>query len=158
MSPEALPMSSKLHRLRTPILPQRVRRIEGQGFAFIPHRFLRDEFLTSLNRDELALYIFLLLASNRFGVSFYGYDAICSVLRMPIETYLEARNGLIDKDLIAFDGTRFQVLSLPNRPKINKPKALTTQDDFEKHDSATIRSILVEQFGQYDHQDEDNDD
>lgn len=148
-------MSSKLHRLRTPILPQRVRRIGGQGFAFIPHRFLRDDFLTSLDREELALYIFLLLASNRYGVSFYGYDAICSVLRMPIETYLKARNGLIAKDLIAFDGTRFQVLSLPKSLIITEPKPLTSQDDFEKHDSATIRSILLDQFGPVDDEDDD---
>jgi hypothetical protein len=140
-------MKSKLHCLRKPILSQRIRQIGGQGFAFIPHRFLKDEFLTSLDRNELALYVFLLLAANRYGVSFYGYDAICSVLRMPVETYINARNGLIDKDLIAFDGSRFQVLSLPKSPKIAVPKPLTCPADFAKHDSATIRSILLDQFG-----------
>ncbi len=148
-------MRSNLHRLRKPILPQRIRRIGGQGFAFIPHRFLRDQFLTSLDRNQLALYVFLILASNRYGVSFYGYDAICSVLRMPIETYINARNALIDKDLIAFDGTRFQVLSLPKSPKITEQKTLTCQADFEKHDSATIHSILLDQFAPVDDEDDD---
>jgi len=35
---------------------------------------------------------------------------------MILEQYLDARNALIDKDLIAFDGTRFQVLFLPMSP------------------------------------------
>ena len=74
---------------------------------------------------------------------------------MPIETYIRARNGLINKDLIAFDGTRFQVLSLPKSPKIAEPKPLTCSDDFEKHDSATIRSILLDQFGPVDDEDDD---
>lgn len=56
---------------------QRIRRIEG-GFSFIPHRFLTDGFLASLNQKELLLYLFLVLASDRNGLSFYAYDAICA--------------------------------------------------------------------------------
>ena len=101
---------------RTPLVPERVRRIAGQGFAFVPHRFLREGFFTSVSSDELRLYFLLLLAADRFGVSYYHYDTICTLLRVSLEPYLKARDGLIDKDLIAFDGTRFQVLSLPGRP------------------------------------------
>ena len=101
---------------RQPILPERVRHIGGQSFAFIPHRFLRDGFLASLTADERSLYLFLVLAADRRGVSFYSYDRICTCLEMILEQYLDARNALIDKDLIAFDGTRFQVLSLPHNP------------------------------------------
>jgi hypothetical protein len=32
---------------------------------------------------------------------------------MSVDQYVEARNTLIDSDLIAFDGTIFQVLDLP---------------------------------------------
>jgi hypothetical protein len=32
---------------------------------------------------------------------------------MELEQYVSARNGLIEKDRIAFDGTVFQVLELP---------------------------------------------
>ena len=101
---------------RTPLVPERVRRIAGQGFAFVPHRFLREGFFASVSPEELRLYFLLVLAADRFGVSYYHYDTICTLLRVPLEFYLKARDGLIDKDLIAFDGTRFQVLSLPDRP------------------------------------------
>ena len=92
--------------------PERIRRIDG-GFSFIPHRFLTDGFLASLNQKELLLYLFLIIVSDRHGLSFYGYDAICSLLELSLDQYMEARDGLIEQDLIAFDGTIFQVLELP---------------------------------------------
>jgi hypothetical protein len=95
--------------------PNRVRSIE-RGFSFIPHRFLTDGFLVSLSQQELLLYFFLVLVSDRHGLSFYSYDAICSLLQLSVDDYIEARDGLIEKDLIAFDGTLFQVLDLPTKP------------------------------------------
>ena len=95
---------------------ERVRRIDG-GFSFIPHRFLTGGFLASLNQKELLLYLFLIVASDRHGLSFYSYDTICSLLQLTLDQYIEARDGLIEKDLIAFDGTVFQVLALPSKPK-----------------------------------------
>jgi hypothetical protein len=99
--------------------PDRIRHING-GFSFIPHRFLTDGFLKRLNPSELLLYIFLILAADRYGLSYYSYDRICSLLHMTGQQYIEARDGLIKKDLIAFDGTLFQVLELPATPI--KPK------------------------------------
>ena len=97
---------------------ERVRKISG-SFAFIEHRFLRDGFLVSLNHHEMLLYFFLVLAADRYGLSFYGYDKICSLLRITLEDYLEARNRLVEKDLIAFSAQLFQVLSLPMKPVIS---------------------------------------
>jgi hypothetical protein len=95
--------------------PNRVRCIE-RGFSFIPHRFLTEGFLASLDQRELLLYFFLVLVSDHQGLSFYSYDAICSLLQLSVDDYLLARDGLIEKDLIAFDGTLFQVLDLPAMP------------------------------------------
>jgi len=94
---------------------RRVRRIDG-GFGFIPHRFVTDGFLGSLDAPQLLLYFFLVLVADRNGLSFYSYDLICSLLHMCLDNYVQARNGLIAKDLIAFDGTFFQVLALPDKP------------------------------------------
>ena len=92
--------------------PDRVRKIKG-GFSFIPHRFLTDGFLSALSQKELLLYFFLVLVSDRNGLSFYSYDVICSLLEICVDEYIMARDGLIQRDLIAFDGTLFQVLDLP---------------------------------------------
>ncbi|MBW1797355.1 MAG: hypothetical protein JRJ21_02885 [Deltaproteobacteria bacterium] len=95
--------------------PKRVRHIDG-GFSFIPHRFLADGFLATLSQKEILLYFFLVLASDRHGLSFYAYDAICSLLKLTAHDYMEAEDGLIEKDLIAYDGIIFQVLDLPSKP------------------------------------------
>ena len=95
--------------------PNRIRRIH-KGFSFIPHRFLLDGFLASLNQKELLLYLFLVLVSDRYGLSCYSDDSICSLLQITADQYVKARNCLMEKDLMAFDGTVFQVLDLPPTP------------------------------------------
>lgn len=131
---------------KAPIIGDRVREIDG-GFCFVPHRFLQDGFLASLEHHELILYFFLVLAGNSKGVSYYRSDTICSLLCLDNGEYLIARNGLIKKDLLAFDGRRFQVLSLPTRPKIHVQKALSSSEDFEEYDPATIREVIRKSWG-----------
>lgn len=94
---------------------QRIRKIEG-SFAFIEHRFLRQRFYEYLTHHELVLYLFLILAADRQGISYYSYDHICKRAELILEEYILARDGLINKNLIAFDGFFFQVLSLPAKP------------------------------------------
>ena len=127
---------------RDPIRPDRVRRIGPDGFACVPNRFLRQGFFAALRPAERELYFLLVLAADRNGLSFYHYDSICSLPQMELETYLQARNALITRDLIAYDGTRFQVLSLPEQPGPDPTRELRTPEDFAEHDPATIRALL----------------
>ena len=117
---------------------QRVRRIDG-GFSFIPHRFLTGGFLSALDPDQLLLYFFLVLASDRHGLSFYSYDSICNFLQMPMDQYLQARNALIEKDMIDFDGTIFQVLDLPSDPPT--PLSSNTSQSFKQLIQNTIKEV-----------------
>jgi len=117
--------------------PGRIRRIEG-GFSFIPHRFLTDGFFASLIPHELLLYFLLVLAGDRNGISFYSYDKICTLLQMNLERYIMARDDLIDKDLIAFDGTLFQVLDLPPKPVGRAPQV----DHGHSKKSAAIAQLI----------------
>lgn len=119
----------------------RVRRING-GFSYIPHRFLTDGFLSSLSQKELLLYLFLVLVSDRYGLSFYSYDAICSLLQLRAEQYIEAREGLMEKGLIAFDGRLFQVLDLPSKPVASKTP---------KEDPAAIAQLIRESLKEVNH-------
>ena len=112
--------------------PNRIRCIE-RGFSFIPHRFLTDGFLSSLDQRELLLYFFLVLVSDRQGLSFYSYDAICSLLQLSVDDYIGARDGLIEKDLIAFDGTLFQVLDLPAMPSAGAGRGLRPHQPKLRH-------------------------
>jgi hypothetical protein len=121
--------------------PDRIRRING-SFAFIEHRFLRDGFFESLTPNELLLYLFLTLVANKDGISWYPYDKICGILKWILDEYLDARNGLICKNLIAFNGHVFQVLDLPDQPLDQEIRLLETEQDFAKNDPATIRNLI----------------
>lgn len=112
---------------RPPLVPARLRRIDG-SFAFLPHRFLRDGFLTSLTADELRLYLVLVLAADRDGLSFYSHRRLCAALQMSPEAYLQAREGLLRKDLIVAHGARVQVLSLPPEPVHLRPRTMPRSD------------------------------
>jgi hypothetical protein len=119
--------------------PDRIRGIHG-GFSFVPHRFLSQGFLSSLEQKEILLYLLLVLASDRHGLSFYSYDTICSLLQMNLDQYINARNGLIDKDLIAFDGTLFQVLELPATPVLS-PTTMKASDPTTKNPVPIARLV-----------------
>jgi len=118
--------------------PDRVRRIQG-GFSFIPHRFLTDGFLASLDQTEILLYFFLVLASDRNGLSFYSYDAICTFLQITADEYIEARDSMIKKGLIAFDGSLFQVLDLPKEPFQRMHR--------QNHGSMKIENLIQQSMG-----------
>jgi hypothetical protein len=82
------------------------------------------------------------LAADRNGISYYSYDKIYSLLKIPMDEYRNARNALIDKDLIAFDGYFFQVLSLPEKLANNHLRLLKSQQQMEKYDPATICNLI----------------
>ena len=124
--------------------PNRIRRING-GFSFIPHRFLTDGFLASLEQKELLLFLFLVIVSDRNGLSYYSYDAICSLLQIDVDQYIKARDALIEKDLIDFNGTVFQVLSLPSKPINCSLKAVECNRQPRK-DPSTIADTIKQSF------------
>ena len=131
---------------KSPLCPQRVRKITG-SFAFLEHRFIRDGFWTSLTHHELLLYVFLVLVADRTGLSYYSFDKICALLQLSLDDYLLARNALIKKDLIAFDGHLFQVLSLPPAPVLQPAQPLRSAQHMAQADPATIRQIIRNSLG-----------
>jgi hypothetical protein len=123
------------------LCPERVRKIGG-SFAFVEHRFLREGFWASLAREELLLYLLLVLVADRSGVSYYGYDKLCDLLEISADTYIVARNGLIDKDLLAFEAPLFQVLSLPPKPVRAAATALRSSGALVKRGLTPLHQVF----------------
>jgi hypothetical protein len=101
--------------------PQNIRKIVG-SFAWIDHRLLREGYLTRMAHPDLALYLFLVLAADRQGVSFYRKEKICDTLGLDFHQFESARDRLLDLALIAFEGYTvlspngyYQVLPLPRK-------------------------------------------
>jgi hypothetical protein len=126
------------------ICPDRIRKITGT-FGFIEHRFLKEGFFYTLTHHQLLLYLFLVLVADRNGLSFYSYDKMCTLLRITVDEFILARDGLIYKDLIAFDGRTFQLLSLPRHGP--KPTPLKGPEQMRDKDPATIHQQILRSLG-----------
>jgi hypothetical protein len=115
------------------IFPE-LKRVLKPPFAWINRRFLFNGFLSELSPQENLLYFFLVLAADRDGLSYYNYDKICQLLKLDADEYVQARDSLIEKRLIALDNCLFQVLTLPERQKQVKAKQVFTrskESDFQ---------------------------
>jgi hypothetical protein len=128
---------------RAPIFPDRIRKIRG-SFSWIEHRFLHDGFLRALSRDELLLYYFLVTVGDRNGVSYYDYEKICQLLKLEVEAYIRARDGLSARQLIAYQQGVFQVLPLPARHSPSRPTSQVPARDGDFHALAEIFKRLEE--------------
>jgi hypothetical protein len=141
---------------KKPLIENRIRKIYG-SFAWISHQFLRQGFWNNLTHHELLLYLFLVMVGDRNGLSYYSFDKICSLLAINTDEYICARNALIDKDLIAFDGHLFQVLSLPERVISEPCLPIKSRTEMVRRDPATIHQLLTQQFApsssrEFDHE------
>jgi hypothetical protein len=95
--------------------PARIRKIGG-SFSWIDHRLITGGFLLDLSTPEILLYLFLVAVSDRNGISFYHDDRITSLLKIDLVSLGQARAGLVQRSLLAYEPPLYQVLSLPPQP------------------------------------------
>ena len=101
--------SSPPDPLRHPVDPARVRTLPGH-FAWIDHR-LRDR-LRDLSLAEIALLLFLHLAADKRGLSFWADATIARKLHLGEGDVVQARFRLVAKGLVAYRYPLYQILSL----------------------------------------------
>ena len=125
---------------------------------------LNNGTIASMSAGERQLYLLLSLAADRRGISFYGDQRILRTLGWTHEDLAPARTALVERDLLAFDGTTYQLLPLPpdgtsvvmavNKPAQRIPaaktKKLTSNDDLYPRESMpeSVRETLRKLFGQ----------
>lgn len=144
---------------RRPLLrPERQRTVE-RPFGWLACRMLTNGTIAAMSPSERQLYLVLALAADRNGVSFYSDSAIRCTLGFTGEQLLEARSSLVARDLLAYDGLTYQLLSLPgeridaiiDRQRVDQQSiALASRPTDKKHPQAMpghIREVLREIFG-----------
>jgi hypothetical protein len=94
------------------LVPQRLRRPPATGWSWVDRRFLREHG-DYLSAEALLLYFFLATVADRHGLSFYSDHALTCRLRLSPPALQQARQELLDRDLIAHQLPLVQVLSLP---------------------------------------------
>jgi hypothetical protein len=97
-----------------PLVPQRLRRPPASGWSWLDRRFLREHG-DYLSRDAILLYLFLAAVADRHGLSFYSDNTLASRLRLSVPALAQAREELLERDLIAHQLPLVQVLALPER-------------------------------------------
>jgi hypothetical protein len=94
------------------LVPQRLRRPPATGWSWLDRRFLREHG-DYLSREAVLLYLFLAAVADRHGLSFYSDHALTCRLRLTQAVLEQARQELLDRDLIAHQLPLVQVLELP---------------------------------------------
>jgi hypothetical protein len=126
--PETRPMPLK--RKLSVLVPQRLRKMPP-SFAWIDHQLRAQGWLQRFEPADYALYLFLVLAADRDGLSCWRLDRIeRAVPCFDRQALWQARERMMENELIAFrpwrpggiDGS-YQVLSI-RPPQPNLPSEL----------------------------------
>jgi len=83
--------------------PNCIRQIPA-NFAWVDRRLRDKQFLGALTLQELAVYLFLILAADKRGISFYGSEKIAALFDYQVQPVdvIRSRNELFDKGMISF--------------------------------------------------------
>lgn len=129
--------------LKRLLCPERIRKIGG-SFSWIDHRLITGGFLPDLSTLEILLYFFLVAVSDRHGLSFYHDDRIASLLKIDLVSLGKAREGLLQRSLLAYEAPLYQVLSLPPQPVLLPSREERAQREQEKarHFFKQIQEVL----------------
>lgn len=108
-----------LKRSLTPIEPHKQRTIP-RSFGWIDHRLRSSRILSRLRAEDIALYMFLVLAADSQGLSCWRLDRVERELPFEHARLCDARRRLVKLNLIAYrpwssharDGV-YQVLPVP---------------------------------------------
>ena len=103
------------------LVPQRLRRPPATGWSWVDRRFLREHG-DYLSQPALLLYWFLATVADRHGLSFSSDHTLASRLRLSQPALEQAREELLQRDLIAHQLPLVQVLSLPSPGVSRRPE------------------------------------
>lgn len=124
---------------KTLICPHLVRQIPKQ-FSWVDHRLVRNRHIDTCSHPAAALYLFLVTVSDAQGLSYYSDPTIMQRLSMDFLHLEQARQGLINSRLIAYQKPLYQVLDLdasvlsiiPETEKRTSTEAMSVGQIFRK--------------------------
>ena len=84
-----------------------------EQFSWVDQALVQQHFIDRCDARSAALYLFLVTVSDAQGLSYYGAATLARRLHLSEQDLVEARQQLIDLDLIAYRSPLYQVLALP---------------------------------------------
>ena len=95
--------------------PERLRQVPAQ-FSWIDQRLVRENFLRHGEPAAWALYLVLVIVADAQGLSYYSEATLSRMLKLDLIQLAQARQQLVNADLLAYDKPLYQVLALPPAP------------------------------------------
>lgn len=93
--------------------PERCREVE-RPFGWAPCRLATGGWLSRLSLPAKALYLGLCLVADRRGLSYFGAEKLQTLCGLDASGLRGATAELVQGDLLATAGPRYQLLSLPS--------------------------------------------
>ncbi len=91
----------------------RVRKFPRQ-FSWVDQKLIRENHFQLCCAKSLGLYLFLVLAGDVNGLSYYSDAGMCKKLSINMIDLFESRQELINADLLAYQKPVYQILSIPS--------------------------------------------
>ena len=99
---------------------ERLRRVPRR-FSWVDHRLIRDQYANRCRVVDLALYLILVTAGDRNGMSFYSDRSLAAMLKILPGELSGARSHLRKLNLIAWETPFYQILSLDDDSDCARP-------------------------------------
>lgn len=84
----------------------------AKSYSIVDHQLLHLGLFQYLSIEALALYLFLVVVSDREGKSYYAERTVADILRLPAERYRAALGELTTSRLVDYRRPYFWVRNL----------------------------------------------
>jgi replication initiation and membrane attachment protein DnaB len=84
----------------------------AKSYSIVDHQLLRRGFMQRLSTEALALYLFLVVVSDRDGKSYYAQTTVMDILRLSGLVFSRALAELCSCGLVSYQQPYFWVKAL----------------------------------------------
>ena len=120
----------------------RRRRTVPSSFGWVDHRLVREGLIRKCDKGALALYLFLIVAADADGLSYYSDAKTARLLNMTEQELQKGRNELLKAGWVLWDGWLYQVVRLESSVADSFSKVRTVDGP------RVLKDILVEMIGE----------
>lgn len=119
---------------------------QAVSYGIVDRKLLFDRYLQRMSHKGMALYLFLVLAADRDGRSYYGDRTIGEILRLSPSELAHARSELIGAGLIGYQrpNWRGETLSHPARRLSQRPAPRPCADTRPSDEPRPICGLVPE--------------
>lgn len=90
---------------------ERLRKVP-EGFSWVDHRLVRQDYIRRCDVRGLGLYLLLVTVADAQGLSYYSDEKAARLLNLAGADLREARRQVVEADLVAYERPVYQVLAL----------------------------------------------